>query len=187
MLEGKRTQLKEAIDLKAKAKRIVSIIIAALLCTSSFADAARWTEETARQEVFKDVKRNIDISKYPTNDPYYEEHQKALAEGTQDLGNRFISKNPEPPVGYVVSELDRKRTPRVTFFYGDDGHLVSLRLFSKNRYPRVAYIYCVNERDCQDGDLKYKTGEIMSVSLHLSAREAFYFRPDGTCTGHVKY
>ena len=169
-----------------KLNKIILAVAIAILFLTHFACAARWTEETARQEAFKDIKHHIDVSKYPAFDPNVMENQKAIREGRQRVANRFVTPNPEPPVGYVVSEVNDKGYPSITMFYGTDGHLVSVREFSGSKFPRTAYIYCINEEDCKYGNKEYKAGELMSVSLHLPGTEAFYFTPDGKMTGHMK-
>lgn len=74
---------------------------------------------------------------------------------------------------------------RNTMFYKNDGQLMSIRLFSRREYPRVAYIYCA-EQVCDDGDEKYQQGELMSVAFHISGREVFYFHPDGQLGAHLR-
>ena len=167
-------------------KKTLFIICMTFLIMCNFACAPKWTEQDARQEAFRDVQYRIDASGYPLIDPDLQENQRALKEGQGRVGDRFISSNPEPPVGYVVSKLDERNRPRITMFYKKDGRLLSVRLFSKPDYPRVAYIYCAEDGYVEDGK-EYKAGELMSVSFHISGREAFYFRPNGRCTGHVKF
>jgi len=169
-----------------KLNKIILALAIATIFVIHLACAARWTEETARQEAFKNIQRYIDVSKYPAFDPNVMENQKAIREGRQRVANRFVTPNPEPPAGYVVSELNAKGYPRITMFYGTDGHLMSIREFSRSELPRTAYIYCINEKDCKFGNKEYKAGELISVSLHLSGREAFYFTPDGKLSGHLK-
>jgi len=167
-------------------KRIGCILITAFLSLSHLSCGPVWTEETARKEAFRDVNYNIDITQYPASDPDFQENQNALKTGRGRVGNRFVSSNPEPPVGYVVSTLDKKGHPIITMFYRKDGSLLSVRLFSRPEYPRVAYIYSV-EAAYQEMGKEFKPGELLSVSFHISGREAFYFNPDGQCTGHVKF
>lgn len=85
-----------------------------------------------------------------------------------------------------MSKLDEERRPRITMFYGSDGHLITVRLFSQPEYPRIAYIYCV-ENNLPSGDKVFKSGELMSVSFRVSREKEFYFNADGKCTGIVRF
>ena len=168
-------------------RKIISVVIVLLLSVSGIACGSRWTEETARLEAFSNIRRNIDISQYQLSDPDYAENQNALTSGKQWVEDRFVSKNPEPPIGYVVSKINRDDFPVITMFYKADGSLISVRLFSKPKYPRTAYIYCVDKEACRYGNSEYESGELMSVSFHVSSEEMFYFNPEGESTGHVKF
>ncbi|MBU1121357.1 MAG: hypothetical protein ABIH71_03390 [Candidatus Omnitrophota bacterium] len=162
-----------------------SSIILVFLLSMCLGCQPKWNEETARQKVFRNIQYKIDVSQYPAIDPYYETHQKALENGEEKVSGRFITKNSKPPISYVVSQWDKKGL-RITMFYKENGKLDSIRLFSNPGYPTVASIYCV-EDSCQNGDEKYKSGELMSIALHPSNSETFYFRPDGQFNGHVKF
>lgn len=170
-------------------KKTACIIILAFICIIHLACAQNWTEEAARQEAFRNVKYNIDVSQYPAFDPDFQENKKALEAGKESarIDNRFISRNPEPPIGYLVSKIDQRYRPLVTMFYGNDGHLISVRLFSQPEYPRIAYIYCVDEEDCRYDNKEYRSGDLMSISCRVSDNEEFYFLPDGKCTGRVRF
>lgn len=150
-----------------------------------FACASKWTEETAREEAFRNAQGQINISDYPSQDPNFEENQRALQNNEKRVDDRFITANPEPPIGYVVSKIDAKGHALITYFYGADGRLITVRLFSAPDYPRSAYIYCI-ESECADAEKKYKAGELLSVSFHVSDREVFYFGPDGHLNAHLK-
>ncbi|MBL7073300.1 MAG: hypothetical protein ISS33_05950 [Candidatus Omnitrophica bacterium] len=168
-------------------KEAYVVFVLCFLSISNFACAQKWTEETAREEAFRDIKYSIDLTQYPTLDPNFEENQKALREGgRQRIADRFITANPVPPIYYVVSKLGNKGDVQSTMFYGKDGRLLSVRLFSCPGYPRVAYFYCVDKESCRWKDEEYEPGELMSVSLHVSGSEAFYFRHDSRFSGHVK-
>ena len=163
-------------------EKIVCIIMTVLICVCPPASAERWTEESARQEAFRNIQLQTDVSQYAAVDPDFEENQKALKLGIEELGDRFITKNDEPPVSYVVSfDKDGK-----TMFYGSDGHLLAVRTVSGFDYPRSKYIYCVASTCDNDGE-EVKSGELMSVSIDVSDNEVFYFLPDGRCTGHLTY
>jgi hypothetical protein len=71
-------------------------------------------------------------------------------------------------------------------FYGSDGHLITVRLFLQPEYPRIAYIYCV-ENNLPSGDKVFKSGELMSVSFRVSREKEFYFNVDGKCKGIVRF
>jgi len=156
------------------------------LCMNNCACTTRWTEETARKEVFHNIKRNINITQYSAIDPNFEENQKALREGRTRVADRFITANSEPSIGYVVSKMDDGDNVRSTMFYGKDGRLLSVRLFSRQSYPRTAYIYCVDKESCRRKNEVYEPGDLMSVSLHISGREKFYFKQNGRFSGHIK-
>ena len=165
--------------------KIICIAVVVFLCVPYLGYAQRWTEESARQEAFRDVKYHIDVSPYATVDPDFQENQQALKAGIEEVDGRFITKNDELS-GYLVSKLDKRRRPLITMFYRDDGRLMYIRLFSGMEYPRVAYIYCV-EDNCRDGDKIYQPGELRSISLRVSEREEFYFLPDGKFTGRFEF
>lgn len=156
-----------------------------ILALSVIGCGQTWTEESAREKAFQNVKRQIDTSIYPSQDPDFEANQAALREGKGLVDDRFVSANPEPPIGYVVSHLDQNRQARFTHFYGKEGHLISVRLFSGPGFPRSAYIYCA-EQECRDADPHYVRGELMSVSFHVSPSEVFYFNPEGHLNAHLK-
>lgn len=121
---------------------------------------------------------------YAAFDPDFQENQKALKAGIEEIGDRFVTKNDAPPFfGYLVSKLDEKRRPGITMFYGNDGHLMILRIFSQPEYPRIAYMYCV-ENNLRYGGKEFESGELMSVSIRVSEKEDFYFQPDGKFSGH---
>ncbi len=167
-------------------KKKAFITIAILFSACHFCYGMNWTEETARQEAFKNIQYKIDVSKYPAFDPNFQEDQKAIQAGQKRVGNRFVTKNPEPPVSYVVSELSEKGRPITTMFYGGDGHLVTIRLFSSLDYPRVSYIYCVGD-NVRDGNKIFRSGELMSVSFRPSENEEYYFLPNKHFSGRVKF
>ena len=144
---------------------------------------AKWTTERAKEEAFRNVRTKIDVSTYPAKDPDFEENQQALKENKNRVSDRFVTA--EPPIGYVVSKLNKEGHAKITFFYKQDGQLIALRLFSTADFPHSAYIYCA-ANECIEGDLKYQTGELMSVSFHPSDIEVFYFRPDGHLNAHIK-
>lgn len=163
-------------------KRVILTII--FLGMQHVACAASWTESAAGQEAFRDVQYNIDVSQYPASDPDFKENQQALKAGQEEVGNRFVTANAEPPIAYVVSGLDQKGRQLSTMFYGSDGRLLAVRIFSQVDYPKTAFIYCVD--NCDEGEGKtHKSGELMSVSFHPSEAEVFYFLPNGQCTGHL--
>ena len=161
--------------------KIASIILAALICACPPASAERWTEENARQEAFRNIQLQADVSRYAAVDPDFEENQKALKLNIETVGNRFITKNDDPIISYIVSYMDDK-----TMFYGSDGHLLAVRTVSGFDYPRIKYIYCVADT-CDNDGKEAKSGELMSVSVDVSDNEVFYFLPDGRCTGHLTY
>src|SRR3989338_7678276 len=97
-------------------KRTVFIGLAALVCIVSIGCAKTWTEESAREKAFQNVQYHIDVSKYPTQDPDFHENKRAIKAGQQRVGGRFVTENPEPPIGYVVSKMDEKGRPTITMF-----------------------------------------------------------------------
>ena len=167
-------------------KKVSYISIAILFSVCFFGCGTRWSEQTARQEAFKNIQHRIDVSKYQVFDPNFEENQKAIQDGQKRVSDRYITKNSEPPISYVVSKLDEKGRPTITMFYGNDGHLVTIRLFSSLDYPRVSYIYCV-EDNLRNGDKIFRSGELMSVSFRPSEHEEYYFLPDKRFSGRVKF
>jgi len=140
-----------------------------------------WSEEPARQEAFRDIEYKIDVSQYPTIDPDFAENQEAIKKGQEFIKDRYITVNTEPPM-YVVSKLDNKKDPQITMFYGMDGHLLVVRLFSSPDYPRASYMYCIG--DTENG--KYQPGELRSVEFHVSLADTYFFGPDGSFRGHQK-
>ena len=165
--------------------KLLTASVALLIGISTLACAAEWTEETARQEAFKDIKRNIEVWEYPAYDPQFTENQAALQQGGGKVADRFVSANPEPPVTYVVSKIG-PGGPTITMFYAADGRLMSVRIFSRAGYPRSAYAYCVADTLENNGKV-YKPGELMSVSFHVAGNEMFYFDTEGKLTDHVKF
>ena len=143
----------------------------------SSAGEQEWDEDSARKEAFKGLKLTADVSKYPSFDPDFEENQKALEENKQRIGDRFITR--EPSVGgYMVSKIDDKWRPLISMAYSNTGELLTARLFSSGIYPRKAYVYVVKGND------RYKPGQLLFVSLHVSKHEVYNFNPEGKCTGH---
>ncbi|MBI3616787.1 MAG: hypothetical protein HY210_00995, partial [Candidatus Omnitrophica bacterium] len=60
-------------------EKIISIIVTVLICSTCFlASAETWTEESARQEAFRNIHLQADVSQYAAVDPDFEENQKAL-------------------------------------------------------------------------------------------------------------
>ena len=146
---------------------------------------SKWTEETARANAFQNITYKIDVSQYPQVDPDYEDNMQALKNGRKMVGNRFISLNPVPPIAYVVSPINDKGNQEKTMFYREDGHLLSIRLFSAPDYPRIATFYCVDEQ-CREVNKCYSRGELSGVSFHVTMGETFFFHPSGECVAHVK-
>ena len=143
------------------------------------ANEQQWNEESARKEAFKDLKLTVDIEKYPSFDPDFIENQKALKENKQKVGDRYVTM--EPSIGgYMVSKIDDKGYPLITMAYSNAGELLTVRLFSSNSYPKNAYVYVVK------GDNKYKPGQLLFVSFHVSNHEMYNFNPEGKCTAHFK-
>lgn len=148
--------------------------------------AAEWTEETARQEAFRDIKRTIEVWEYPAYDPQFTENMQAIQSGGGRFGDRFVTANPEPPVSYIVSKMGSGGAPSITMFYGTDGRLISVRLFSRQEYPRTAYAYCVAD-GLDNGGRIYRSGELMGVAFHVAGNEMFYFDTEGKLTDHVRF
>lgn len=80
----------------------------------------------------------------------------------------------------MVSKIDDKGHPLITMAYSNAGELLSVRLFSSDSYPRKAYVYVVK------GDNKYKPGQLLFVSFHVSDHEMYNFNSEGKCTAHFK-
>lgn len=162
-------------------KKVLSIIFLAFFCMFNLSYAQSWTEETARQEALRDIKYNIDVSQYPPIDPDFAENQQAIKKGQEYVKDRFITVHTEPPM-YVVSKINNKRIPQITMFYGMDGKLLVVRLFSSSDYPRASYIYRVG--DTENG--KYQPGQLNSFEFHISLTDSYAFGPDGSFRGHYK-
>ena len=96
------------------------------------------------------------------------------------MGNRFVTNEPSIR-GYIVSELDDKFHPLISMAYSNSGEPLTVRLFSGTGYPRKAYVYVIK------GDEKYKPGQLLFVSFHVSGKEMFNFNSEGKCTAHVKF
>lgn len=143
------------------------------------ADEGQWNEESARKEVFKDLKLTTDIKAYPATDPDFIENQKALKNNRQRVADRFITMEPSIN-GYMVSKMDDKGHPSITMAYSNTGELLTVRLFSSNTYPRKACVYIVK------GDNTYKPGQLLFVSFHVSDHEMYDFNSEGKCTAHFK-
>lgn len=160
---------------------------AAIFCCIFFVGCGKqWTVETARREAFKNVQYKIDPSKYASQDPDFLENQEAIKRGQERVEDRYVTQNPEPPIGYVVSRLNKKGKPTITMFYAGDGRLMSMRLFSDLDYPRTAYIYCIEDH-LTSGKRVYRSGELMSVSFRPSKHEEFYFTPEQEFSGRVTF
>lgn len=145
-----------------------------------------WTEETARENAFRNISYTIDVSQYPRVDPDYEDNMQALINGRAMVSNRYVTLNPVPPIAYVVSIVNDKGNQEKTMFYRDDGHLLSIRLFSAPDYPRIATFYCVDEQ-CKEGNKLYSRGQLSGVSFLVTRRESFLFNPSGECIAHVEF
>ena len=166
-----------------KVSRLIVLLLAIALC--QLGCAQRWTAESAREEAFRDIQRQIDVSRYPSRDPDFEENQRGLREGNPIVQDRFVTPTGEESLGYVVSKMDKDGMQRNTMFYKNDGQLMSIRLFSRRQYPRAAYIYCADQT-CVNGGEKFQRGELMTVTFHISGREVFYFHPGGRLKAHLK-
>ncbi len=145
---------------------------------------SEWTDETAKQQAFSQAKMHIDVSAYPAKDPDFDENQRALADNKQRVADRFVTSNPRPPIGYVVSKMDKNGMQAITMFYKKNGEMTSLRLFSNAAYPRSAYIYCT-ENECEGEGRKYGRGDLLSAAFHVSDEEVYYFGADGKLNGHM--
>ena len=148
---------------------------------------ADWTTEKAKEQAFQNVQTKIDVTKYPSQDPNFEENQAALKQDNKHVGGRFVTK--ATAGNYVVFEEIKEgegSLPAQTMFYNKNGHLISIRLSPQKDYPRVAYIYCV-QNECEHrkgGGPAYQSGSLMSVSLHLENGEMFYFTDGGELIRH---
>lgn len=171
--------------MNSKYIKIICVTFTVLIGICSLAYAGEWTEDAARKETFRDIKRNIEVWEYPAYDPQLAENQMILKQGGGRVADRFVSKNPEPPIGYLVSKIG-PQGPAITMFYANDGRLMSVRLFSRPEFPRSAYTYCVAD-NLDNGGKIYRSGELMSVSFHVAGNEMFYFSTDGKLTDHVKF
>ncbi|MEI8349475.1 MAG: hypothetical protein WCI77_04935 [Candidatus Omnitrophota bacterium] len=160
-------------------RKIIGIISIALLCVFHFGCAQDWNEEKAKQEALRGIKYSIDISQYPAVDPDFDENQQAIKKGQQSIKDRFVTIDTQLPV-YVVSKMDNKKNQQITMFYGMDGRLLIVRLFSSPDYPRASYMYCVG--DTENG--KYQPGQLRSFEFHVSLGHTYFFGADGSFQGH---
>lgn len=139
--------------------------------------AANWTVESARAEAFHNTEKKIDISAYPSQDPNVRENQVALKEGKQRIGNRYVTSE---DFGYLVSELDESGNAKITMTYANDGHLMSVRIFSSSTYPRTGIVYCgPHNTECSEGELIF-------VHFYPSKDETFYFNREGKLDIHIR-
>lgn len=158
-------------------------LIALVLFTPQMLFAANWTEEAAREEAFRDTRKKIDTSAYPSQDPNFAENQQAITAGKTRVADRYITVE---NAGYLVSELDESGSPKITTAYAPDGSLRSLRIFSSPQFPRTGTVYCGAEECPGPNNTAAARGELLYVHFSPAKEEAFYFDRDGNLDFHVK-
>ena len=153
------------------------ILVLVLIFQSNFCFA--WDEVSARKEAFKNVQQKVDVSQYLDHDPYHQENLKAMMEGRNRIGNRYMTAH---DFGYMVSEIDANGEQKITMSYDPEGNLQIIRLISAAGFPRTEYIYCASN-ECKNYGKTYHKGDLMRVTFHPEVKELFFFKPDGTFDG----
>tara|TARA_B100000315_G_C14535099_1_gene568081 strand:+ start:939 stop:1466 length:528 start_codon:yes stop_codon:yes gene_type:complete len=160
-------------------------LVALLLLVSNYAYTQTWTEDSAREEAFRNIELTLDISQYAAIDPNLKSNRETIAKGRDRIDNRFLTADPPPSTGYTVSELDKNGLPKVSMRYDKDGNLLDIRLLSKPRFPRIAYFYNGAKSYFEKGK-EIKPGELVAVNFEVSLNNRFLFFPDGKLAGHFK-
>jgi len=156
------------------------ILVLVLILQSNFCFA--WDEASARKEAFKNIQQKLDISQYLDYDPYHQENLKAMKEGRNRVGNRYMTVH---DFGYMVSEIDENGEQKITMSYDSEGNLKIVRLISAAGFPRTEYVYCASKQ-CKNYGKTYNKGDLMRVTFHPEIKELFFFKPDGTFDGMVR-
>ena len=127
-----------------------------------------YTVESARKEAFDGVKYKIPVSSFKEHlrDRNFEENKAAIALGSKNLGDRYISFFSDGTYS-IVYVKDRYRV----YTYNKNGKLVELSVRSKLGFPMKAYKY--NAKGYFDG-----------VELYVTKQECFIFTANGELVSH---
>lgn len=136
-----------------------------------------WTLDEARSEAFKEVEQPLDIRQFPGFDPKFRQHREAMANQVERLGDSSITvfSNGMYGISYDCAQAN--------FFYMNSGQLIAVQYFDpppkpeENRCPRDTYPY-------KTFKYLYPSAELLSVTVHVSDKESFSFKPTGELLSH---
>lgn len=125
-----------------------------------------WSVDSAREEVFRDAKPVIDLSRYPSTDPHLKQHLFAKAFKREKVGNRNITFF---EMGfYSVNEEGTKEG----FYYTGQGELYAVDFDITDTFPIKSYKHA------------YPNGRLMNVSITVAPGEDYVFKPNGALVAH---
>lgn len=130
-----------------------------------------YTVETARKEAFDGVEYTIPLTLITPHmkDPNYGENKKAMANGQEDLSDRWVGKYSDG--GYtVVYKKDRYKV----YSYYKNGKLEGIGIRNSLNYPVKVYSYEVS-------------GLLKSVSFLISYEESYAFTTNGNLKSYCKH
>lgn len=145
-----------------------------------------WTVDSAREEAFKDLKPEIDLSWAPPIDPNLIENKQAINNQQKKVDNRIIT--PFSDGGYGVWILDDDNYDKV-YYYSQSGELITIDfcIFSSKIHDLESY-----ESAQQNGETfpfktykhAYPGGKIVNVAITVKNKDNFMFKPSGALQFH---
>lgn len=142
-----------------------------------------WSADTARKEAFKNAKEWIDLSKYSSTDPNFNENKDLINKNQLKHNGRRIKYFSD---GWYSVSYNNIYTE--DYYYSEDGELqeIGFSVFSKNIYtledtkkysPEELYpITCYKH--------SYPGGKLTEIILDANGYESFIFEPNGKLVGH---
>lgn len=142
-----------------------------------------WTIESAKEEVFKDAKSWIDLSKYPSIDPNFNENKDLINKNQLDEKNRHIIVFSDG--SYSVRFYN---TVTEVYTYDETGRLtdVEFNLYDQNIYTSDDLKKYSDELLYPLKTYKhaYPSGRIICIILSIKENEAYAFLPNGELVQH---
>ena len=145
-----------------------------------------WTVDMARQEAFKNLVPQIDVSQFPAIDPNLIENLQIRSKGGGILGDRVIT-----VFNSGIYSVDEKCSLLSNYYYSN-GKILKIGISSGIAYSteNCSYSFPLKEYDYCMGlgcaEVALPQGSLMDISIRVSLHESFNFRPDGSLLTHWK-
>lgn len=142
-----------------------------------------WTVDSAREEVFKDLKEWVDLSQYAPIDPKFKENRKLINKNKLETKNRHITVFSD---GWYAIRYYNNMTE--SYYYTPEGNLrvVEYSYYAKNVYTMDDISkYSVDELfPSKDYQHQYPSGKMMRIRISPKYMDEYCFKPDGELIQH---